>query len=125
MDTVNEIDNLFKHAMQFNLGEIPEPNPGIQKKLRRKVKGTSPVKNTFMPGFLRLLGLDVKLYYLGFAVSAMAVIFIVLRNANNEPKHSQNDIIIADTNAGSYDTNIGANPRYDTFQAKKSALRIY
>lgn len=123
MDAVNELDNLLKHAMQFDSGEVPEPDSAIQKGLRKKLKGQTPAKNRYIASLASQLGLDIKLYYLGLAVSA-ATIFIVFRNTSNEPKHTLNNIIIADTNSGS-DTNFGVNPRYDTFQTERSALRIY
>jgi len=99
METKNELDDLLKRAMQFNNGELPEPDPRIQKRLRKKLIRNSAIKhNRFLSGLITFLNIDIKLYHAGIGIAVAIMLFIFLRNGCGAPAETRQPVIVADTN---------------------------
>jgi len=113
----NELDELLKQSMQFSEGEIPEPDKASYNKLRKMIKSRKRPKNLF----LRLLTVEIKLYQAGLALTAMALVFVMLRPV--QLPQSPND-----TGSGSSDTAAafkGSSLKHDTFLVKNFSTSIY
>jgi len=119
METKNEFDDLLKRAMQFESGELPEPDPSIQKRLQKKVKKNAINKNkSFFSSIVQFLNIDIKLYHAGIAIAATLLIFLVLRNNNEAPATFKQKVIVADTN-------VGSSLKNDSFLVKNFSVSIY
>jgi hypothetical protein len=113
----NELDELLKQSMQFSEGELPEPDKNSYNKLRKMIKPQNRPKNFF----LRLLTVEIKLYQAGLALTAMAIVFIMLRPVQL-PQNTN------DTGSGSSDTAAafrGSSLKHDTFLVKNFSTSIY
>lgn len=99
MNTGDELNDLLKGAMQFEKGDVPEPNPAIHKRLRKKIKSRP---KGLIQGLTRFLNLDIKLYQAGIAIATTTVIILLVLKCTtvSTPQPNQN-IIVADTNVGS------------------------
>ena len=101
MENKNELDDFLKRNLQFDANEMPEPDPRIQKKLRKRVERNKTFKsNRFMSALVQFLTMDIKLYHAGIAIAAVSIIFLALRHTTETPAHFGHHIIVADTNTG-------------------------
>ena len=113
----NELDELLKQSMQFSGGEIPEPDKASYNKLRKMIRPKNRPRNFF----LRLLTVEVKLYQAGLALTAMALVFIMLRPVQ-VPQNTN------DAGSGSSDTAAafkGSSLKHDTFLVRNFSTSIY
>jgi hypothetical protein len=115
MEPINEMDDLLKHSMQFDANEIPEPDPEMQKRLRKKVEARK--RSRFTTGILNFLNMDIKLYHAGLAMAIVALLLVVLRHPAEAPKQYNQGVILADTS-------IGTSLKDDTFLVKNFSARI-
>lgn len=118
METQHKVDDLLKRSLQFETKEIPEPADWIKKRLRSKFKR----KNTLLDkrcisSLIRFFNLDIKLYHAVIALTAVVILFIILRNSTGDIKKSKTDIIVVDTSAGS-------GLKDDTFKIRNYGFRI-
>jgi hypothetical protein len=117
----NELDDLLKNAMQFTKEEEPEPASHIQQSLRKKVEQRKANKNVFAT-ILRFMNTDIKLYHAGLAVTAVAVVFILLRPVAPTPTTTDNGVggtQVADT-AGNCNS-----LKQDSFPVKNFSTSFY
>jgi hypothetical protein len=98
----NELDDLLKNSMQFDDGKLPEPDPRIQERLRKKLKRKPlPNSNGLLSYLVNFLNLDIKLYHAGIGLAAILIILLVFRNNTETPSKFKQELIVADTNTGS------------------------
>jgi hypothetical protein len=114
----NELDDLLKNSMQFDSGELPEPDPRSREKLRKKLKRKQlSNKHSLLSGLLNFFNMDIKLYHAGIGLAIMLLIFLVFRNNNETPSKFRQELIVADTN-------IGSSLKQDSFLVKNFNVSI-
>ena len=117
----NELDDLLKNVMQFTKEEEQEPAAYIQQLLRKKVEQRKKHKNLFAT-ILRFMNADIKLYHAGLAVTAVAVVFVLLRPVAPAPTTIDNGVggtQVADT-AGNCNS-----LKQDSFLVKNFSTSFY
>jgi|GEM_PF-1547567 len=119
METGNGMDDLLKRAMQFDSGELPEPDPSMQTKLRKKVLRKKTLGgNRFISVIIGFFNIDIKLYHAGLAMVGVALVLIIVHSTGERSTHAGDSIMVADTNSGS-------SLKDDTFLVRNFSAQIY